>query len=138
MKLRTSLVLAAFALSAGAAQAADSVLVLGKSTFNARCALCHGQDAMGTGDIAELFKVRPSDLTKLAKNNGDKFPFSEVYHTIVEGMQERGHGENKMPIWGDYFMADALQDRGVSPGEAMEIAAGRILSLVYYLESIQQ
>ena len=125
-------------MSAIAAQAQDSAIVLGKSTFGARCALCHGADGKGGGEIAELFQVPPSDLTTIAQAAGGTFPFADVYHVIIEGMDKRGHGDAEMPIWGDYFIADALEDRGVSPGDAMEIAAGRVLSVVYFLESIQQ
>lgn len=125
-------------LAAGVAQAQESAVIIGKSTFNARCALCHGAEGKGDGEIAELFEVRPSDLTELAERNGGQYPFAEVYDIIVKGMEQRGHGDSTMPIWGDYFIADALEDRGVSPGDATEIAAGRVLSVVYYLESIQQ
>ena len=53
-------------------------------------------------------------------------------------MEAVGHGRSEMPIWGDYFIADALEDRGVKMSDAVEIAAGRVLSLTYYLESIQR
>ncbi len=43
-----------------------------------------------------------------------------------------------MPIWGDHFLKDTLEDRGVSEADAEHIVQGRILSLVYYLESIQE
>ena len=48
-------------------------------------------------------------------------------------MDKPGHGDSEMPIWGDYFMADALENRGVHMSDAVEIATGRVLSLVYYL-----
>jgi len=138
MLFTRALAAAAVVFSAGAAQAEDSAVVLGKSTYNARCALCHGADGKGGGEIAELFAVRPSDLSTLAERADGKFPFSTVYDIIVNGMEQRGHGDSTMPIWGDYFMADALMDRGVSQSDALYMASGRILSVVYYLESIQQ
>ncbi len=134
----TTLAIAAVILSAGAVQAQDSALILGKSSYGASCALCHGVDARGGGEIAELFQVRPADLTGLSERAGGRFPFPVVYHIIVDGMEKSGHGDAEMPIWGDYFIADALEDRGVSTGDAVHIAQGRILSLVYYLESIQE
>jgi mono/diheme cytochrome c family protein len=138
MTFRHALATAILALAAGGAQAQDSVIVLGKSSFGARCALCHGDDGKGGGEIAELFRVPPSDLTKLSERNGGAFPFARVYGIIVDGMDEAGHGDSTMPIWGDYFIADALEDRGVKMSDAVEIAAGRVLSLTYYLESIQR
>ena len=53
-------------------------------------------------------------------------------------MEKRGHGGATMPIWGDFFISDALVDRGVTETDALYIAAGRALSVVYYLESIQE
>ena len=129
---------AAVTFSVKGVRAEDSAIVIGKSTFGARCALCHGIDGKGGGEIAELFQVPPSDLTTLAKNEGGRFPFPRVYETIVEGMEKKGHGNAEMPIWGDYFMADAIEDRGISAGDALHIAQGRILSLAYYLELIQE
>jgi mono/diheme cytochrome c family protein len=138
MIVRHALAFTFVALAAGAAQAQDSAIILGKSTFGARCALCHGEDGKGGGEIAELFRVPPADLTKLAERNDGAFPFARVYSIIVDGMDEAGHGDSKMPIWGDYFIADALEDRGIKMSDAVEIATGRVLSLTYYLESIQR
>ena len=128
MKLGTALATTIVVMAAGAAQAQDSALVLGKSTFGARCALCHGADGKGGGE----------DLTTLAERNGGAFPFARVYSIIVDGMDAAGHGDSEMPIWGDYFIADALEDRGVKLSDAIEITQGRVLSLTYYLESIQE
>lgn len=140
MMNRAKAVVLAICLSAPIAQvqAQESEITLGKSTFTARCALCHGPDASGGGEIAELFKVPPADLTTLAARAGGSFPFSDVYELIAAGMDQPGHGDSEMPVWGDYFLADTLEDRGVSPGDALEIAAGRIFSVVLYLESIQK
>ena len=124
--------------SACVANAADSALILGKSSYNANCAICHGEDGKGTGSVAELFRVPPSDLTTLAERAGGAFPFSEAYQAIASGLGEKAHGESEMPIWGGFFVADALEDRGVSAQDAQHIVQGRILSLVYYLESIQE
>lgn len=137
MKLGT-LLATSIILTAGAAAAQDEAIVLGKSTFEARCALCHGADGKGGGEIAELFQVPPSDLTTLSERNGGNYPFARVYSIIVDGMDAAGHGESEMPIWGDYFIASALEERGARLSDAIEMAQGRILSLTYYLESIQQ
>ena len=105
MAMKKTLAVAAIVLSAGAVQAQDSAIVLGKSSFGARCALCHGADAKGGGDIADLFQVPPSDLTTMTERNGGAFPFSIAYKTVVDGMGERAHGTSDMPIWGDYFLS---------------------------------
>lgn len=137
MKLGTLLAIS-LGLAAGAASAQDTAVELGKSTFGARCALCHGADGKGGGEIAELFQVPPSDLTTLSERNDGRFPFARVYSIMVDGMEKAGHGGSEMPIWGDYFIADALEDRGVKLSDAIEITQGRILTLTYYLETIQQ
>ena len=137
MNGKTAVMAAVVALSASPALAEDSALVLGKSANGAHCALCHGANAEGGGEVGELFAVKPPNLTKLAERAGGRFPFSDVYHVVILGMEAPGHGPSEMPVWGDYFMADALEDRGVKPWDALEIAAGRALSLTLYLESIQ-
>ncbi|MFD1196694.1 c-type cytochrome [Seohaeicola saemankumensis] len=138
MDMKAILAITAVGISAGATQADESALVLGKSTYGALCTVCHGDDAKGTGSVAELFAVKPPDLTTLTKRAGGEFPFADVYQVITLGMEAPGHGASEMPIWGDYFKTDALEDRGVKPGDAMYIAVGRVLSLTYYLESIQE
>ena len=138
MELRSYLAFAAIVLSAATAQADDSAVILGKSSYNKLCAHCHGKDAKGGGEVAALFKVPPANLTKLAERADGRYPFPDVYHIIVNGMEQRGHGDAEMPIWGDFFLADSLEDRGVSATDAVYIASGRILSLVYYLETLQE
>lgn len=69
--------------------------------------------------------------------NDGVFPFSEVYQTIDGRREVKGHASSEMPIWGDHFMADALP-KTFHPGlNAEMIVQGRILSLVYYLQTIQ-
>ncbi len=138
MKLTTVLATGAAIVFSFAAQAQDNEIALGKSAYGALCAICHGDDGKGGGEIAELFKVPPSDLTTLAASADGVFPFAKVYNTLAVGMAERGHGEAEMPVWGDYFVSDALEDRGVLPGDAIAITAGRITAVTLYLESIQE
>ena len=76
----------------------------------------------------------PANLTQLAKKNGDKFPFWQVYRTIDGREEFRGHGTREMPIWGARFRSEA---GGNDPGSRAQ-AAGRILSLVFYLQHIQE
>lgn len=112
--------------------------MLGKSNYAALCANCHGDDAKGQGPVADLYKIELPDLTKLSEGAGGRFPFSDVYENIILGMDSPAHGMAMMPIWGDFFMADALQDRGVSNSDAIYMAAGRALTVAYFLESIQE
>lgn len=139
MSIKSAIATAAIALSASLVHADDSAITLGKSAYGAHCAACHGIDAKGNGEFADLLNVKPADLTTLTKRApGGAFPFSEVYQVISMGKTAPGHGHSQMPIWGNYFRADALKDRGVDASDADYIAVGRALSLTYYLESIQQ
>jgi hypothetical protein len=63
------------------------------------------------------------------------FLFWQTYDKI-EGSNEfviRGHGTREMPIWGERFHFD----KGASEQYQMGVR-GRLLSLVYYLQSIQE
>lgn len=138
MLMRLAVAATSVVFSVSAVHADDSALVLGKSNYKTYCAVCHGSDAKGGGDVGKMLSVKPADLTKLSDRAGGKFPFSEVYEVVTLGKEAPGHGSSMMPIWGDYFVADALMDRGVNKSDAIAIAAGRILSLTYYIESIQE
>ncbi|MGP6087502.1 c-type cytochrome [Antarctobacter jejuensis] len=138
MKFRSILATALILAGASTVQAQENEVVLGKTAFGALCAVCHGEDGKGGGEIAELFKIPPADLTKLSENEGGQFPFVRVYNTLARGMGKAGHGEAEMPVWGDYFVADSLADRGVKPGDAIAIASGRILAVTMFLSTIQE
>lgn len=73
-------------------------------------------------------------LTDLAARNDGVFPMLEVIQTIDGRQGTRGHG-GPMPVWGQRFQK-GLQNPGPYGGE--EAIRGRVLSLAYYLESIQQ
>src|SRR5262249_18245872 len=79
----------------------------GKPNFDQHCAVCHGQDAKGTGPAMNLLTVKPADLTQLSKRNNGTFPFWKTYR-VIDGREEmKGHGDRDMPIWGAEFRADA-------------------------------
>ena len=121
-------VLAATTLAAGAED-------LGKQEYMVACAGCHGESAMGAGPFAEFLSIEVPGLTGLAAANDGTFPFLETLMAIDGRTGVRGHG-GPMPIWGDRFEASALEVGGPYGAEA--IARGRLLSLVYYLEDLQQ
>ena len=52
--------------------------VKGPDLFRAHCAACHGLDGKGSGPVAPTLKIKPADLTVIAKNNGGKFPEARV------------------------------------------------------------
>jgi len=110
--------------------------LVGSKEFQVSCAVCHGPDGRGNGSMARYLTVKPSDLTQLARNNDDRFPFLEVFQ-MIDGRQEIAvHSTRAMPIWGDRYKAEATVKYG--PYDTKTVVRGRILELVQYLAAIQQ
>ena len=99
------------------------------------CASCHGVDADGKGPFATGNNANVPALTGLAQANEGEFPMLDVIHVIDGRTGLRGHG-GPMPIFGALFRSQ-MSDRFGRYGEVIE-TRGRILSIAYYLESIQQ
>ena len=106
----------------------------GKREYNVACAGCHGESAMGDGPLAGLLNISTPSLLSLTQGNDGTFPFQAILSTIDGRDGVRAHGST-MPIWGERFQTSATSQRGET---ADMVARGRILSLVYYLQSIQQ
>ena len=108
---------------------------VGRNEYMVACAGCHGETAMGDGPLADLLKIETPSLTTLAAEKGSgTFPFEYVLWMVDGRKIIRAHG-SAMPIWGERYQSSATSQRGES---ADMVARGRMLSLVYYLESIQQ
>jgi len=75
------------------------------------------------------------DLTKIKEANDGQFPVMRIFKIIDGRTGIRGHGY-PMPVWGDRFMADAEQRFG--PFNAEAVVRGRILELVFHLQTIQR
>jgi len=110
------------------------VIAGGELEYQHACAICHGVEARGNGIMSKYLTVTPANLRRLTLTSGGNFPFWEVYRKIDGQFEIRGHGTRDMPIWGDRFRAQA----GGDGKSAQTQAAGRILSLVFYLQHIQE
>jgi mono/diheme cytochrome c family protein len=112
---------------------------IGEQEFLRSCAACHGKSGRGDGPVAEFLLVKPPDLTSIRKRHGGKFPAPWVYR-IVNGRNDlRPHGSEEMPIWGDRYRLDALRGLPLPLNVSADaVVHGRILSLVYYLDLIQE
>lgn len=110
------------------------VIAAGEIEYQRNCAICHRGDGRGRGMMSKFLTIEPSDLTQLAKKNAGRFPFWQVYRTIDGREEVRGHGTREMPIWGARFRSEAGGDDAGSKAQV----AGRILSLVFYLQHIQE
>ncbi|WP_108258317.1 c-type cytochrome [Mangrovicoccus ximenensis] len=109
---------------------------MGKQDYMQGCAGCHGESGLGQGPVADLLNVPVPDLTHLSAANGGEFPMLKVIHIIDGRTGMRAHG-GPMPIWGAVFKAEAEGASGLYGGDEA-VTRGRILSIAYYLESIQQ
>lgn len=113
---------------------------LGREEFFERCAVCHGEDAKGSGPVAGLLRLEPADLTRLAIENGREFPFERVYQVIDGRVEVAAHGPRKMPVWGYEYLS--IWEGNTDPTQrrvrAEYFITGRILSLIRYLETLQQ
>ena len=73
----------------------------GRTEFLSKCAPCHGADGRGTGPLGANFKVKPADLTMIAKRNHGVFSPPAVYQMIDGRKSARSHRSGaEMPIWG--------------------------------------
>jgi len=107
----------------------------GEFEYMSACASCHGIDAQGTGPVSEYMSIVVPPLTGLSEANGGVFPMQDIIAMIDGRTDVRGHGSG-MPVWGAVYNDPmAAEVSGQSPGF---IVRGRILSLAYYLESIQK
>lgn len=134
---RHTLTKAAFATVASVTMSVAPVLAdeAGQFEYMDSCASCHGVDARGSGPVSELMTIIVPPLTGLAEANGGEFPMQQVIEIIDGRTDVLAHGSG-MPVWGSVYQDPmAAEISGNSPDM---IARGRILSLAYYLESIQE
>jgi mono/diheme cytochrome c family protein len=85
------------------AQEAGQPRVAGSTVYKTYCAVCHGSSGTGDGPLSASLRIKPPDLTQLARKNEGKFP-KELVLRIVDGRNPvKGHGGQDMPVWGDAF-----------------------------------
>lgn len=139
---RTKLTLAALVVAFGvtglAAQAEEKPI--GADEYAMSCAACHGTDGTGHGEFAKVLTVAPSDLTALGRNNGGVFPLEQVYQTIDGRRVVAGHGGRDMPIWGARYLIGMQGefDPQYAQADAELAVRARILSLIYYIQTLQR
>ena len=95
---RIALAAIAVFMSAAGVRAQDSGN--GRSVYAENCAVCHGADATGKRMKGDTLKVKPADLTLLARRNGGVFSPSAVHAMIDRRKALRAHPDSEMPIWG--------------------------------------
>lgn len=103
----------------------------GREAYFRYCASCHGEDARGHGEVARSMRLKPPDLTQLARKHHGTFPDSQIKDAIDGRKRIAAHGSTKMPVWGQVFS----QEQTYEPAEAH--ARSQVRLLVDYLRSIQ-
>lgn len=125
--------------SLGAETANDPIEEIGKQEFTQSCAACHGENGKGGGPVAEVLVVKPPDLTTISKRHGGEFPAPWVYRIIDGRTEVDAHGRRDMPVWGNRYRVEALQSLPLPLDVGADaLVHGRILSLVFYLDYIQE
>lgn len=136
LKLSVAVVSAAIALSA-LGQTKSASMDFGKREFESKCASCHGLSAKGDGPVANQLKKRPPDLTLLAKRNGGVFPMARLYE-VIDGTNVPAHGTRDMPIWGREYKIQAGEHYVDTPYDPEAYVRARILSLLEYINRLQE
>ena len=98
------------------------------------CATCHGMSGTGDGPLTEMMTTAVPDLTKMAANNDGEFPMLKVIHIIDGRTGVRAHG-GPMPVYGALFKKESGSE---SPYADVLYSRGKVLSIAYYLEQIQE
>ena len=97
------------------------------------CSSCHGKTGVGDGPLASLLQQRPTDLTRLAEASGGEISLLKLMRSIDGRRRVRAHGSSEMPVWGEVLGPRS----GDSEAEQVR-AAGKLLLLAYYVESLQR
>lgn len=105
---------------------------MGEAVFTQYCATCHGVSGIGDGPLTDMITAKVPDLTKISAQNDGDFPMLEVLHIIDGRSGLRGHG-GAMPVYGAVFASESFDQEFGS----VIYTRAKILSLAYYIESIQ-
>lgn len=148
----TSGLIKAFAVAIGifsllmstSVQAEDDTI--GSDEYRMSCLSCHGVGGRGDGPLARFLTIKPTDLTSLSKNNGGQYPnlkagsypFLRVYQVIDGRATVEVHGDRAMPVWGKRYREQLPLLQSAYGGEYEKVVRGRILELVYYIQTLQQ
>ncbi len=108
---------------------------IGQSSFLTNCAVCHGPEGKGDGPYASLLTRKPATLTTIRERNKGIFPQEYLYKLIDGREMIPAHGTRDMPVWGDVFRAQSVQD--FWPWGSEQVVRGRILEVIFYIQSIQ-
>lgn len=107
----------------------------GEALFGFYCATCHGNAATGNGSMSPSLVVAPSNLTRLAAENGGVFPTTRVIMRIDGRDPLVSHG-SMMPVYGDFIEGTDVAAK-TETGQPI-LTSQPIVDLLAYLQSLQQ
>lgn len=110
---------------------------IGESEYRLHCAACHGLTGRGDGPIGQILKTPAPNLALITERNGGKFPAQKIYDIIEGRSVVAAHGTRDMPLWGDRYRNEPQPQTPDQATLANDQAQQRILSLVYYLATLQ-
>ena len=93
------------------------------------CADCHGVSGKGDGPVAPALDPFPTDLTRLAMENGGEFPSFAINRAIGREYRRLLSDEASMPCWGEVLL-ETVHDRAQ--------VRVNLYSLTKHLESLQE
>ena len=133
---RLMCILAIVAMSFGATTLSSGAEALsGSDLYKFYCSACHGLNAKGSGPMAPILLVQPTDLTELASQNEGEFPRLRVISRIDGRDPLVAHGSD-MPVFGPWFESDNMAAIQLD-SENSTITSQPVIDLLLYLERIQ-
>lgn len=111
--------------------------VIGQMEYQAHCAACHGLEGLGDGPVGQVLKTPAPNLALIAARNGGVYSVQKVYDVIEGSTVIAAHGTRDMPLWGDRYRRSSAPVTPDQAAMANDTAQQRILSLVYYLGTLQ-
>lgn len=110
---------------------------IGESEYLQHCAACHGLSGLGDGPIGQFLKTPAPNLAMISERNGGKYPVQKIYEIIDGSSVVAAHGTRDMPLWGDRYRKESDPQTPDQASLANDQAQQRVLSLVYYLGTMQ-
>jgi mono/diheme cytochrome c family protein len=117
----------------------------GRAAYLQNCAACHGANGKGAGPASVRLRIKPADLTILAKRNNGVYSRPAVYDMVDGRKAVRAHRESGMPIWGCRQAPPAKRKEKAKeldslldlPCDSESVIRARLESIVDYLGLIQ-
>jgi mono/diheme cytochrome c family protein len=110
---------------------------IGREEYRLHCAACHGLEGRGDGPIGQILKTPAPNLALITERNGGKFPVRKIYDIIEGSSVIAAHGTRDMPLWGERYRKASKPQTPDQASIASDLAQQRVLSLVYFLGTLQ-